>query len=194
MLYDVTVQQALDYKEQLEVIDGGVSEVTWLDDAVDIKTPLEMVDQNIIETYYLDKNALLSLHIREGDEVAITNAIYELIGEDNALAGGAVDTAVSQQMAGSESAYAALLLVPIIIIILILSTNSWMEPVFFLTAIGVSVLINLGTNIFLSEVSFVTQSVAPILQLAVSLDYAIFLLHSFSDFRNRERNLLMQCA
>ncbi len=56
---------------------------------------------------------------------------------------------------------------------------------FFLTAIGVSVLINLGTNIFIGEISFITQSVAPILQLAVSLDYAIFLLHSFSDYRQK---------
>ncbi|SHM40140.1 efflux RND transporter permease subunit [Gracilibacillus kekensis] len=184
MLEDVTVQEALEYKAELEAIDG-VSEVTWLDDAIDIKAPLEMADQDTVETYYLDQNALLSLHIRDGDEVAITNEIYTLIGKENALAGEAVDTAVSQEMAGSESAYAALLLVPIIIIILVLSTNSWMEPVFFLTAIGVSVLINLGTNIFLGEVSFVTQSVAPILQLAVSLDYAIFLLHSFSDFRNK---------
>ncbi|WP_077065124.1 efflux RND transporter permease subunit [Gracilibacillus massiliensis] len=184
MLEDVTVQEALEYKAELEAIDG-VSEVTWLDDAIDIKAPLEMADQDTVETYYLDQNALLSLNIRDGDEVAITNEIYTLIGEENALSGEAVDTAVSQEMAGSESAYAALLLVPIIIIILVLSTNSWMEPVFFLTAIGVSVLINLGTNIFLGEVSFVTQSVAPILQLAVSLDYAIFLLHSFSDFRNK---------
>ncbi len=84
-------------------------------------------------------------------------------------------------MAGTESFYAAALLIPIIIIILVLSTNSWAEPLFFLVAIGVSVLINLGTNIFLGEISFVTQSVAPILQLAVSLDYAIFLLHNFSD-------------
>src|SRR5699024_9859722 len=57
---------------------------------------------------------------------------------------------------------------------------------FFLTAIGVSVLINMGTNIFLGQISFVTEAVAPILQLAVSLDYAIFLLHSFSDFRETE--------
>ncbi len=184
LMHDVTVQEALEYKEQLTAIDG-VSDVTWLDDAIDIKTPIEIADEDTVETYYKDNNALFSFHIRDGDEVEITDQIYQLIGEENALSGEAVDTAQSQKMAGSESAYAALLLVPIIIIILVVSTNSWMEPVFFLTAIGVSVLINLGTNIFLGEVSFVTQSVAPILQLAVSLDYAIFLLHSFSDFRNK---------
>src|SRR5699024_5515382 len=51
---------------------------------------------------------------------------------------------------------------------------------------GVSVLINLGTNIFLGDISYVTKSVSPILQLAVSLDYAIFLLHSFQDYRKTE--------
>jgi len=182
MMNDVTMQEALVFKEKLAAIDG-VSDVTWLDDAMDIKTPIEMADQDTIESYYKDNKALFSFSIREGDEVAVTEAIYELIGEDNAMAGEALNTATQQSMAFTETMYAAALLIPIIIIILVISTTSWVEPVFFLTAIGVSVLINLGTNIFLGEVSFVTQSVAPILQLAVSLDYAIFLLHSFSDYR-----------
>ncbi|KIL51710.1 hypothetical protein KP77_12220 [Jeotgalibacillus alimentarius] len=184
MVQDVTIAEALDYKEQLEAIDG-ISSVTWLDDVMDLTVPLEMADQEMLSSYYQDDAALISITIEEEQEVAVTNEIYDLIGDENALTGEAVTTAVSQQMAGDESMYAALLLVPIIIIILILSTNSWIEPVFFLTAIGVSILINLGTNIFLGEVSFITQSVAPILQLAVSLDYAIFLLHSFSDYRKK---------
>ncbi|WP_028782099.1 efflux RND transporter permease subunit [Thalassobacillus devorans] len=182
MVKDVSVTEALEYKEKLEAIEG-VSGVTWLDDVVDLKKPLEMANEDTVETYYQDKNALISLNISEGDEVEVTDKIYDLIGEENAITGEAVTTATSQQMAGSESMNAAALLVPIIIIILVLSTNSWMEPVFFLIAIGVSIVINLGTNIFIGEISFITQSVAPILQLAVSLDYAIFLLHSFSDFR-----------
>ncbi|MGM0845074.1 MAG: efflux RND transporter permease subunit [Bacillota bacterium] len=182
MVTDVTIQEALSYKEKLEAIDG-VSDVMWLDNIVDLKSPLEMADSETIENYYKNENALFSISVRSGDEVEITNAIYELIGEEGAIAGEAINTASSQTMAGQESMYAALLLVPIIILILVVSTTSWVEPLFFLTAIGVSVLINLGTNIFIGEVSFVTQSVAPILQLAVSLDYAVFLLHSFSDYR-----------
>lgn len=183
----VSIQEALSFKEQLEAIDG-VGDVLWLDDVVDLKTPLEMADSKMVETYYKDGNALFSISVRSGDEVAITDSIYELIGEEGAIAGEAINTATSQKMAGNESMYATLLLVPIIILILVLSTTSWVEPVFFLTAIGVSVLINLGTNIFIGEVSFVTQSVAPILQLAVSLDYAVFLLHSFSDYRKKTDN------
>lgn len=183
MIQDVSITEALAYKEKLTAIDG-ITGVTWLDDVIDLKTPIEMADENTVETYYKDETALFSISIREGDEVETIDQVYQLIGEENAISGEAVDTAVSQKMAGQESFNAALLLIPIIIIILTLSTNSWMEPVFFLTAIGISVLINLGTNIFIGEVSFVTQSVAPILQLAVTLDYAIFLLHSFSNFRN----------
>ncbi|MGP4080018.1 efflux RND transporter permease subunit [Pseudalkalibacillus sp. R45] len=182
MLTDVSIPEALEYKEKLSAIDG-VSDVIWLDDVVDLKTPLEMADDDTVENYYKDGNALLSISVNSGDEVKVTDAIYNLIGEDGAIAGEAINTASSQKMAGQESMNAALLLVPMIILILVISTTSWAEPLFFLTAIGVSVLINLGTNIFIGEVSFVTQSVAPILQLAVSLDYAVFLLHSFSDFR-----------
>lgn len=184
MVSDLTIQEALDYKDKLDSI-AGVSDVTWLDDAIDIKTPIEMADKDTVESYYKDNNALFTLSVASGEEVKATDAIYELIGEDGAISGEALNTATQQKMAVTETMYAAALLVPIIVLILILSTTSWIEPVFFLTAIGVSVLINLGTNIFLGEVSFVTQSVAPILQLAVSLDYAIFLLHSFSDYRQK---------
>ena len=187
MVPDVTLQEALMYKEKLSAIDG-VSDVIWLDDVVDLKTPLEMADQETVETYYKDGSALFTIGVRAGDEVEITDAIYETIGEKGAISGEAINTATSQKMAGTESLYAALLLVPIIIFILVISTNSWIEPLFFLTAIGVSVLINLGTNIFIGEISFVTQSVSPILQLAVSLDYAVFLLHSFNDYRKTAGN------
>ncbi|GGN53401.1 hypothetical protein GCM10007971_09840 [Oceanobacillus indicireducens] len=184
MIYDVSIQEALVYKEKLESIDG-VTDVIWLDDVMDIKTPIEVADQDVVESYYQNNNALFSFVIADGEEVRITDEIYEIIGEENALAGEAMDTATQQKMAFTETMYATALLVPIIIIILILSTTSWVEPLFFLMAIGISVLINLGTNIFIGEISFVTQSVAPILQLAVSLDYAIFLLHSFSDYRKK---------
>ncbi|RYG72367.1 RND family transporter [Lentibacillus lipolyticus] len=183
MMKDVSIQEALAFKEELEAVDG-VSEVMWLDDVIDMKQPVEMADSDTVESYYKDRNALFSFHIEDGKEVETTDAVYELIGKDNAMSGEALNTAISQKKTGSESMNAALILVPIIILILLLSTRSWIEPLLFLTAIGVSVLINLGTNVFIGEVSFVTQAVAPILQLAVSLDYAIFLLHSFDDYRH----------
>ncbi|MGM8365284.1 efflux RND transporter permease subunit [Virgibacillus sp. W0181] len=185
MVKDVSIQEALAFKNKIETI-AGVNEVTWLDDAMDIRTPLAVADDDLVETYYKDNNALFTLSIEEGEEVEATEAIYDVIGEDNALTGDALNTAISQQMTGQESFNAAAILIPIVILILILSTRSWFEPVLFLIAIGVSVVINLGTNIFLGEISFISQAVAPILQLAVSLDYAIFLLHSFDDYRKTD--------
>src|SRR5699024_10525562 len=126
---------------------------------------------------------LFSFEVEDGKEVPATQSIYEVIGEDNALAGDALEVAISQEATGKETMNAALILVPAIIIILLLSTTSWSERIFFLTAICVSILINLVTNVFVGEISFISQSFAPILQLAVSLDYAIFLLHRFEDFR-----------
>ncbi|MBP1915169.1 putative RND superfamily exporter protein [Lederbergia galactosidilyticus] len=185
MIKDVSIQEALAYKQKLEAI-AGVSGVMWLDDVMDVTTPIEMENKDTVETYYKDGNALFSFEIESGKEVETTDAVYDLIGKDNAMSGEALNTANSQQSTTSETMNAALILVPVVILILLLSTTSWLEPVFFLITIGVSVLINMGTNIFLGEVSFVTQAVAPILQLAVSLDYAIFLLHSFTDYRETE--------
>ena len=101
----------------------------------------------------------------------------------------AADTAQTTASTSKEAGGAALILVPVIILLLVLSTTSWIEPLLFIAAIGVSILINMGTNIVLGQVSFITFSVSPILQLAVSLDYAIFLLHAFAAERQRTPNV-----
>ncbi|MDR1953472.1 MAG: MMPL family transporter [Clostridiales Family XIII bacterium] len=184
MLNDVSVPEALEYKHRLQEIDG-VSDVLWLDDVMDISIPIETADPKVTDSYYKDGDALISLTVRGGDEIEITDEIYALIGEDNALEGDAADKAAIQKLTNNETLKSILILVPIIILILLLSTDSWFEPVLFLGAIGISVLINMGTNLLYGEVSFITNAVSPILQLAVSLDYAIFLLHSFSDMRKK---------
>lgn len=182
MVNDVTLQEALDYKDKLSAVEG-VTEVIWLDDVYNLQEPIEMADPALIETYYKDNDALYSVTIREGRERVAADAIYSIIGEDNALAGDAINIATSQKLVVSEVIKASAILVPIILFILIISTGSWLEPILFIGSIGISVLINMGSNIIFGRISFLTQSISPILQLAVSLDYAIFLLHSFSEYR-----------
>src|SRR5690625_3788677 len=128
------IQEALTFKEQLETIDG-VTSVMWLDDVYDLHMPLEMADEDLVESYYKGDYALFTVDIEKGQEVQATDQIYELIGEENAQSGEALDTAVAQKATGQETFNAAAILVPIIIIILVLSATSWIEPVFFLTAI-----------------------------------------------------------
>lgn len=184
MVRNVSITDALKYKDEIAKIDG-VSQVLWLDDTVDIKEPLQTGDQETIRNYYKNGNALFTVSIDKGMELSATEAIRELTGKKGALAGDAPDQAAMQKAAVSEVAKAVIILLPLIILLLVLSTSSFIEPLLFLLAIGVAILINMGTNIILGDISFITQSVSPILQLAVSLDYAIFLLHSFAD--NREK-------
>ncbi|HHV97642.1 MAG TPA: MMPL family transporter [Clostridiaceae bacterium] len=187
MITNVSIIEALEYKEKISAIDG-VTSVSWLDDVIGLdtlkSTPIEFLDTSIVNNYYSDNTALMTLSIESGKETGAVNAIYELIDENNAAAGEAVNAARMQAMAVSEVLNAMAILLPIIIVILILSTTSWIEPLLFLTTIGVAVIINMGTNIIYGEISFITQTVSPILQIAVSMDYAIFLLHSFNEYRN----------
>lgn len=186
MVSGVSIPQALEYKEKLEEI-AGISSVTWLDDIVgkDVlsATPQDFLDKNILENYYREDSALYSVSIKSGTEKETVAAIYALIGEDNAASGNAVNMSAAMNMSSSEVLKAMLILVPVIIIILLLTTESWAEPILFLCAIGIAVLINMGTNVLFGDISFITRTVSPVLQLAVSLDYAIFLLHSFRDYR-----------
>lgn len=186
MLTNVSISEALEYKAKIAAVEG-VADVTWLDDVVGLDTlkttPVEFLDASVAESYYRDNNALISLTVESGMEQDAVGAIYEIIGEENAAAGEAVSMAESQAMSVSEVANAMALLIPIVLVILIVSTTSWIEPLFFLASIGVAILINMGTNILLGEISFITRTVSPVLQLAVSLDYTIFLLHSFNSHR-----------
>ncbi|MGD9559944.1 MAG: RND family transporter, partial [Oscillospiraceae bacterium] len=184
MVRDVTSPEAMEYKDILAG-QPGVTSVLWLDSMVDITVPLAMQDAESVEGFYKDGNALFQLTIASGREVEAVNALRELLGEKGAVAGEAPDKSFMENAANTEVGQATAILVPVILLLLILSTTSWLEPILFLAAIGVSILINMGTNLFLGEVSFITNSVSPILQLAVSLDYAIFLLHSFADYRKK---------
>lgn len=186
LLTNVSVIEALEYKGKISEIPGVVS-VTWLDDIIGIDTlrttPLEYLDISVIKGYYKDNNALMTIAIESGKETEAVNALYDLIGAENALEGEAVNIAKTQEMSVTEVLKALAILLPIIIIILILSTTSWIEPLLFLFTIGVAVTINMGSNVLFKDVSFITVTVSPILQLAVSMDYAIFLLHSFNHLR-----------
>jgi len=198
MLTGVSIQEALEYKEKIAAIDG-VTSISWLDDIIGLDTlktiPLDFSDTSIVKNYYKDNNALMTISIESGKETNAVKAIYKLIGENNAASGEAVNAAESQSMSVSEVVKAMAILLPIIIIILIISTTSWIEPLLFLLTIGVAIIINMGTNIIFGEISFITQTVSPVLQLAVSLDYAIFLLHSFNNHRlSHEPQVAMRLA
>src|SRR5699024_240814 len=117
MIEDINIAEKRNVKEQRTEI-HGVTGGTRLDNVIDIKIQLELIDRYILETYYTNDNALFTVAVEEGKEVEATDAIYELIGEANALAGDALDVAISQKATGQETFNAAAILVRIVILIL----------------------------------------------------------------------------
>ena len=180
MILDITIPQALEYKEKLEAVDG-VTSVSWLDDVVDIHIPLEMQDEEEIEAYYKDGAALYTVTIKEEKQLEAVNVIREIIGDENAMSGTAVSTAVATTSTVSEISRITVIAVAFVLLILILTTNSWLEPLIILIGLGTAIAINSGTNLIFGEISFVTNAAGTILQLAVSLDYSVFLIHRYTE-------------
>ena len=183
MLKNTDIVEVLKYKSLISEIDG-VKEINWLDDSVNINQPLSMIDEELLNSYYKDNNALIDVLVDEGNRLQSTiEKINSVVGDKGVVSGQAVTLAYAQSSTSDEVSKIIMFIIPLIIIILMISTSSWFEPVLFLLTVGISILLNMGTNIFLGEISFITQSTSAILQLAVSMDYAIFLLHKFADFR-----------
>ena len=182
MIKNVTIPEALKYKEKLKNIEG-VTEVSWLDDTVDITVPLSTFDNDTLETYYKDNTALFTLTIEEEKQIDAVAQIRDIIGENNAVTGSAVSTADAATNTVSEILKITVIAVAFVLFVLILTTNSWIEPVVILAGLGVAIILNNGSNLIFGEISFVTNAAGSVLQLAVSLDYSVFLLHRFEECR-----------
>ena len=183
MVSDVSIADALEYKELIAEIEG-VTEVTWLDDVISLEEPLETQDTDTVETYYKDDAALFSVTIDEEYSTAACDAIRELIGEDGAMTGSIVSTEYAIENTVSEITKIAAMGVAFALLMLILTTTSWAEPLIVLVGLGIAILINNGSNLIFGEISFVTNAAGSILQLAVSLDYSVFLMHRFESCRH----------
>lgn len=188
MIRNVSVPEALDYKAELEQIDG-VTQVTWLDDTVNIKEPLEVMDQEVLGNYYLNRTALYTVTIEEEKVLSAVADIRSLIGEENAMTGSAVSTAVATESTVDEIRLIAGFAVIFVFFILTLTMTSWVEPFVVLLGLGVAIILNDGSNVLFGEISFVTNAAGNILQLAVSLDYSVFLIHRFEECRKEEADI-----
>lgn len=188
MINNITVPQALEYKDRIEAV-AGVTDITWLDDTADITIPIAMLDQKMVENNYKDNSAIFTVTIDEAQCIDAVAGIREIIGEDNAMTGSAVSTAVATTNTVSEIQKITVVAVLFALFVLLLTTKSYIEPFVILLGLGVAVFINNGTNLIFGEISFVTNAAGSILQLAVSLDYSVFLIHRFEECRRETDNV-----
>ena len=187
MIEDVSIVQALAYKAQISAVDG-VTDITWLDDAASITQPLEFIAADTLDSYYKDGNALFSVTVSEDKRIEALDNIRSIIGDDNAMTGSAVSTAAATQSTVSQIPMIAIFAVIFTFLVLTLTTTSFAEPLIVLIGLGAAVIINSGSNLMFGEISFVTNAAGSILQLAVSLDYSVFLLHRFEEYRKEFSN------
>lgn len=180
------IADALDKKHMLEDIDGVLS-VFWLDDATDINQPLDFIKSDIVSGYFKNGKALYQINFSEGDYSPLTGdalaEIQKLAGSSASLRGPAVESVSLLNTTTSETFKITIFIIPLFLLILLLMTSSWFEPVLFVLVIAISVVINMGTNAFFNDISYMTNATAALLQFAVAMDYSIFLLHRFREER-----------
>lgn len=180
MIRDVDRKEALSYKKKLEAIDG-VRSVMWIDSMLPLEMPLEMFPKSMLEAYYKDGNALFNVTVDSEKQLDAIPKMYELIGENNLMTGNAVITVVATINTVKEIVIITIIAILFLFFVLIMTTTSWVEPFIIMLGLGMGVIINSGTNIIFGKISFVTNSAGMILQMAVALDYSVFLIHRFSE-------------
>ena len=184
---DTPLTQAPVVKEKL-LQSPHVLDVLWLDDVFDLRgIPEEMIPEATLSPWYHQGGALFQATIDPGNYVLGFNEVKALY-PDSITAGNAANQARVISVSMKEVAKIIPFVLPIVLLILFISTRHWFEPVLFLSAIGIAILLNEGTNYFLGSVSFVTRASSAVLQLAVSIDYAVFLLHRFAEYREKGMN------
>lgn len=183
MIKDVSINEAKIYKDRIENVDG-VDMVSWCDTTTDVYQSNLFIKYNDIEDYYKDGYAVMDVTFDESDSSKLTHkaidAIKQMTGDRGYFTGAAVQNKSLSETLTREITIALIMGIFMIWAILTVTTTSWFEPFMFLLIMAVAIIINMGSNIFLGTISFLTFSMAAILQLAIAMDYSIFLLHSFT--------------
>lgn len=180
MVTDVSVYEAYMYKQILENIDG-VDMVMWMTE--DVYMSEDFLDLDSQKDYYRDRCAVMDVTFEKGDNDEETKTAVEeiqnILGEKGRYAGPAVENKSLEETLDRELRIIMAVAVILILIILCLTTDSWFEPVLFLSVMGIAIILNMGSNVLLGTISFMSSSVASVLQLATSMDYSVFLLHTY---------------
>lgn len=200
MVKGVSLQEAKAIRSRIAEVDG-VDLVVGADLATNVYMGSGFLTNDLTDEFYKDGNAEMEVIFEDGDSDKTTHKaideIYEIVGKDRGcFAGSAVSSKEREASITREITMAIILALVIIWLILTLTTTSWLEPFLFIFVMIVAVILNMGSNIVFGRISFFTFSTAAILQMAVSMDYSIFLLHTFNAYKKTgmENKLAMEAA
>ena len=184
ILEDMSVRDVSVLKEKIEKV-NHVDSVVWYNSIADVSIPMEILPESIYNAFNTDKSTLMAVFFESSTSADVTmDAIREIrsvAGKQCFVSGlSAMVTDLKDLCEREEPIYVAIAVVLALVAMMLLLDN-WMIPVVFLASIGMMIILNLGSNIFLGEISYITKALSAVLQLAVTMDYSIFLWHSYNE-------------
>lgn len=183
-----TEKETAQLKKQLESV-NHVEKVLWYDSVADLSVPMSVIPDDIYEVFNSGNCTMMAIIFddttsSEGTMNAI-ETIRQLSDEDCYLSGMSPVVVDTKIISETETPIYVAIAAVLSAIVLSLTMDSFLVPLLFLLTIGISIVYNLGSNIFLGEISYITQALAAVLQLGVTMDYAIFLWHSYEEQKER---------
>lgn len=176
-------------KERIQDV-PHVKDVIWYDSLLDTSVPMEMLPKDLFEAFnHGDATLLMILYDDTSSAEGTMDAVREIrkIADERVFLSGMTAVLVdTQALSEAEAPLYVLLAVVLCAITLMLAMDSWLVPFVFLASIGIAIIYNLGSNLFLGQISYVTKALAAVLQLGVTMDYSIFLWHSYEKYAETE--------
>ena len=175
-------------KEKIEQVDH-VETVLWYDSIADLSIPMELLPDKIYNEFNTENATMMAVFFDTSTSSDITmdaiREIRQIAGKQCFVSGmSALVTDLKDLCEKEEPIYVGIAVLLACVAMLVF-LDSWLVPFVFLASIGMMILLNLGTNYFLGEISYITKALSAVLQLAVTMDYSIFLWHSYNEQRTR---------
>lgn len=177
-------------RKEMEKVDH-VKKIIWYDSVSDLSVPTEMLPEDLQEVFINeDKDATLmaiffDTSMSADETMDAIDELRHVADKQCYISGMSAVVTDTKGLINQEVPIYVLIAVVLAIIVLSLTMDSAIIPIFFLLSIGMAIVYNLGSNVFRGEISYVTQAIAAVLQLGVTMDYSIFLWHSYEE--NQER-------
>ena len=188
VIQDMPEKDVAELKTRLEQVDH-VDSVVWYSSVADLSVPMQLLPDKIYNEFNTDDATLMAVFF---DSATSEDVTMDAIREIRAIAGkqvfvsgmSALVTDLKDLCEKEEPIYVGIA-VALACLAMMIFLDGWLVPFVFLASIGIAILINLGTNWFMGEISYITKALSAVLQLAVTMDYSIFLWHSYNEQREK---------
>lgn len=171
-------------KQQVEQVDH-VDTVLWYDSLADLSIPMEMLPDKVYQAFNSDHSTMMAVFFDSGTSEDVTmeavKQIRTICGKQCFVSGMTALVVDLKDLCEQEEPIYMALAVALACVAMLLFLDGWLIPFVFLASIGAMILLNMGTNFFLGEISYITKALSAVLQLAVTMDYSIFLWHSYNE-------------